>query len=191
MERIFKVSHTNICKGVATLLLLFHHLFYTESRYSKVTFLIHDKEGIPLLSKFAVDSRVCVAVFLILSGIGIYIKLDNNKDKTLGKLSQHYRKVLDSLKKMMFSFWIVFAVFVPISVVVGKTLQLTYGKNVIKNFLIDFFGMTYVFHSPTMNGAWWYITVAIFSYLTAPLWYWLLQKIKWGMFSVVIIFIMG
>ena len=67
----FDIRQTNIAKGVAILLLLWHHLFFNDlniyERFSSV-FLFH---GIPIECKFADFCNVCVSMFVFLSGYGI------------------------------------------------------------------------------------------------------------------------
>jgi hypothetical protein len=57
-KKLFGINSTNACKGVALILLLWHHLFYQNPEYGLFVF------------KFATLSKVCVAIFVILSGYG-------------------------------------------------------------------------------------------------------------------------
>jgi len=54
----FSIGSINSCKGIALLLLLWHHLFYQHSEFGHLTYTL------------AVLSKVCVALFVILSGYG-------------------------------------------------------------------------------------------------------------------------
>ena len=68
----FDKRQTNIAKGLAVLLLLWHHLFFQEPElYNKFTSLLIVRT-VPIecfLSRFC---KVCVAMFLFLSGFGLY-----------------------------------------------------------------------------------------------------------------------
>ena len=162
--KTFTVKYTQIVKGCAVMLLLFHHLFYAQDRYSLLNLKWVNADNVPYLSLLATDARVCVSIFLMLSGYGIYIKLKKNNKSLLNCC----KAVGQSLKKVMINFWYVFIVFVPVSLYLGKAYVYQNG-NFVKNILLDFLGVAKLFNTPTMNGAWWYMSVVVISYLFAPL----------------------
>ena len=65
----FDLRQTNILKGVSVSLLLWHHLFLNNTKLC-VTFLTF--HGIPLVKMFADISKCCVALFIFLSGYGLF-----------------------------------------------------------------------------------------------------------------------
>lgn len=68
----FDRKQTNISKGVAVLLLLWHHLFFnSETKYDQFTSLF-SFHGVPIECLLADFCKVCVAIFLFLSGYGLY-----------------------------------------------------------------------------------------------------------------------
>ena len=79
----FTKNDTLVAKGVATILLLVHHLFYTTN--NDFSAFIMSKEGWVDLAKIG---KICVAMFLILSGYGLSISW-KNKGYTLIEFYKH------------------------------------------------------------------------------------------------------
>lgn len=67
MEQYFSKAHTQLAKGVAVCLLLVHHLFFTEAAGYDELYI----EGTPVMNGAASVAKVCVCLFLILSGFGL------------------------------------------------------------------------------------------------------------------------
>ena len=68
--RKFTINDSNIMKGTAIILMLIHHLFFSEEYIQKCT-LILPFEGNFLLLLSSL-SKVCVAIFVVISGYGLY-----------------------------------------------------------------------------------------------------------------------
>ena len=80
---IFDKRQTNIAKGVAVLLLLWHHLFYNNPKsYGKFISVLNINK-VPVESVIADLCKVCVAVFLLLSGYGLYRSYQNFCNETI------------------------------------------------------------------------------------------------------------
>ena len=59
------ISDSNALKGIALLMLLFHHLFYIETGlYDDVT--LHIGREINLVNYIAIACKLCVAIFVFL-----------------------------------------------------------------------------------------------------------------------------
>lgn len=166
-EKIFSKTETNMIKGVALLLLLHHHLFN-----GVLNTPIHWFGGDSYTQIIATLSKVCVALFVILSGYG---------------LSEQYSKTTETdfifVKKrflnLMKQYWYIFIIFIPLGFVFGCNPIDVYGSGLIgfKNLMIDFFGLFRVFDTPTMNYTWWYMETAMVLYLLFPLLYKITRKI--------------
>ena len=57
-------------KGVAIILMLIHHLFYNDDLIQRCTLILPYEEKLLLL--FSSLSKVCVAIFVLISGYGLY-----------------------------------------------------------------------------------------------------------------------
>ena len=175
----FSIKQTNIAKGIALLLLLWHHLFYNDpAKYNDFKSIILF-EGMPIECYFADFCKVCVAVFLILSGYG----LEKSFSSFLKKTKQGYVKssliyVKNRLIKLLSDFWFVYIVFVPLGLIFGRSFIDVYQNNPVY-YLSDFFGVSYFVTGNldhTMNATWWYMSICIIYYIAFPLIYTLMDK---------------
>jgi len=160
---------TLIIKGFAICFMLWHHLF-----------LDHPEFGL-LVQYNAILDKVCVAMFLFVSAYGLTIQMqkifiyDKIKSSTLKNLLFFYIK---RLSKLYVNFWVVFLIFVPISVFFfDRSLIIPYGQhvNIIKRLLYDFLGMQ---GNNSYNITWWFYQLIIVLYLIFPFLYILVEKFK-------------
>lgn len=162
MNTCFTAERTNIAKGAAILMLLFHHLFYGD--YWSLCTPLHPIENI-IVPEIVNYSKVCVAIFLILSGYG----LTKSYEKSCGSVVKFS---LSHLFKLMFQFWFIYLIFVPLSFVFGNRnpieIYSTGFKGVIK-LLIDFCGISNLIGTPTINTTWWYMGIMIPLYILFPI----------------------
>lgn len=92
ISKEFTIQETNMAKGVACMLLLFHHLFYHESKFDLFWHLTNP----PIISKAAVFGKVCVAIFLILICVVLSVLIE--KLKVLVKFDKLQRFAINKLK---------------------------------------------------------------------------------------------
>ena len=167
ISREFTIKETNIAKGIACMLLLFHHLFYHESKFDLFWHLTNP----PLISSAATLGKVCVAIFLILSGYGL-VKSAESDEKVGVKFT------LRHLTKLIMQFWFIYILFVPLGFVFGRSPLDIYGigiRGIIKA-VIDFLGISNIMNTPTMNGTWWFMGAIILLYIGFPILYRAMKK---------------
>lgn len=161
-EYKFTRSHTQIAKGVAITLMMFYHLFAFPDRIQGVSYVsimpywlqsIFSSNSIEF---FLADfGKICVAMYLFLSGYGLY----------LSSLSKRNFTIKDSYKKMikfLINYWTVFLIFVPIGLIFFNSSS-QYHFNVIV-FMENFFTL-----SSSYNGEWWFVRLYIELLLVFPL----------------------
>jgi len=168
----FTVRETNICKGAACLLLLMHHLFFPQIRWDSYYHIFGMTP--PLISYPAQAAKVCVAIFMILSGYGLTKSAQKSGDAGIKFVYRH-------LVKLLFGFWFVFVIFVPLGFVFGKPPTGVYGggvKGMLRCF-IDFMGIANVVHTPTANATWWFMGDIILLYIFFPLLVRIMKKIPY------------
>lgn len=162
----FTKQNTNIFKGISTLLLLFHHLFY-KIEYFENCFVWNElwKNSLHFIAQ---NSKVCVALFLFLSGYGLVKSARAaNKEITFKFSFLHILKVL-------FPLWFIYIIFVPLGYVFGRTFVDIYGTGIssIKYLLTDLTGTSYLFgYLPKANETWWFFAEIIRAYLLFPIFY--------------------
>ena len=175
----FDLKQTNIAKGVALLLLLWHHLFYNNPDNYELYNSVFVINGVPVECLLANLCKICVAIFLILSGYGLFksydsycTKLSINRDSTIS-ITDTFRYLKIRLIKLYSDYWFIFIIFVPLGLLFGRSFLNYYGKNPL-NYLADFFGVSYLLHNNldyTFNGTWWYMSICIVYYILFPIIY--------------------
>lgn len=171
----FTKTHTQITKGIAILLMLWHHLFYDSPEYYEKFISLKKIRGIPLESLIASGCKVCVAVFLFLSGYGLYRSYVKAPVSSLkGKL----KFAFNHLCAVLTDYWFIFIIFVPAGFLFDRNPLLIY-RHSFRYFLDDFFGMSFFWYgwgAPTMNDTWWFMSIILIYYLICPFLISLLKK---------------
>ncbi|OWF77582.1 hypothetical protein B4900_16125 [Yersinia rohdei] len=149
---LFTKKETNYIKGIAIILMLMHHLFAFPDRIPHDATIINSLPfiGANVDSYLANFGKICVAIFLFISGYGFAFK---------NKINFNYS--IEKLKKLYFSFWLVFIIFIPIGFVFinndwSDSTPLKLAKNIL--------GIT-----SNYNGEWWFIRLYVIYVLALPL----------------------
>lgn len=153
------VLDTQILKGVAVLLLLFHHLFMEGTGFDDVYI-----GQIPLIQTFGQNAKLCVAIFVFLSGYGLM----SGAIKTNGihHLLAFYRK---RYVKLMVNFWLIWLLFVPLGVFVfNRTFPEVYGEHYVIRIFSDLLGIC---STSSYNPTWWFYGCIICLYFLFPFLY--------------------
>jgi len=151
-------SDTAGIKGIAILFMLWHHLFLHSTEYGALT------------QSLAVVFKVCVALFLFVSGYGLtkqYGGLEKRNVRTT------IRFWLRRFINFFLPFWFCFVLVVVIGNLCGYTFHDAYPatRNTLKCVLLDFFGqMGY----DSYLGPWWFNKMIIQLYLAFPFLYMML-----------------
>ncbi len=140
-------------KGVSVILLLIHHYFYVYRGYGNI------------IMDYIVDySKICVTLFVVLSGYGLY---KTYKNQNFG----YFKFTFNRIKKIIIPFQIVFILFVLLGTVFNlRTLEQAYGlNNVFLKMLIEFLGLRNFFipllGSFAYNETWWFIPMLLWFYI--------------------------
>lgn len=159
-EVLLSKRDTQILKGGGILLMLFHHLFYSEwSRPLYDDIVIH---GVGVINQLGIFCKLCVAVFVFLSGYGLMVSTP--KDIKLKDFYWH------RFKKLYLNYWVVWLLFVPIGVFIfGRTFTDAYGDHAALKAVLDFLGILKLFGTEHYNPTWWFYSCIILLYLLFPL----------------------
>ena len=165
MEFQFTKENTTICKGIAVIMLLVHHLFYSNTySYSEIEIF-----GVNLWCTLAFLCKVTVAIFVMLSGYGLYKSFSIKND-----IKDFY---IRHLKKIYLNYWLIWLLFVPAGIIFyGRTLNVVYENHIISKLIINFLGLQQYFHFWGYNPTWWFITLIISLYIMFPILYALSKK---------------
>lgn len=159
------VYDSNVFKGIAILIMLFHHLFLRPEMYGYDDIFIH---GHGLIFSIAKMCKVCVAIFVFISGYGLTEKYGSLSNI---KLKDFYWK---RFVKLMLNYWFVWLIFVPVSVLwLGPSFAEVYGSDYLIHgrVILDFLGIVNWLGPTVYNyiGAWWFYGCIIGLYLLYPL----------------------
>lgn len=171
-------EESNALKGIALILLLLHHLF------SRGTMPVDDItiSGFSLVRNIGRWSKVCVSLFVLLSGYGLMVS-----SKSLvggGNLWQFYKK---RYTKLMMNYWFIYMIFVPFGVfVMGRTFDSVYHGDWVRA-LLDFFGLHYAVTGDLYgyNPTWWFYGCILMLYAIFPVinrykrYWWIVVPVTW------------
>ncbi len=166
---------TDVAKGFAIVMMLWHHAFYSQSTVSKrAGDLLVSYAPLSSNTVFAMAGacKACVPVFVFITGYGTYRSLTNwrrkNPDSSLGSYSitRHIR--------LLMQFFPIYVLGVAACCLTGtRTLSAVYGGNgLIKgcfSLVADLLGIAYLLKTPTFIATWWYLSLAILLIYLVPI----------------------
>lgn len=159
--QFLSLKDTNVLKGIALLMLLFHHLFYVQKGLYDDIQLTSTHA---LVQDIGIWCKICVAIFVFLSGYGLTIGAMKSNGITNLKHFYWHR-----FTKLLMNYWFIWLVFVPISVFVfGRTFTDVYQTHIIPKLLLDFFGVINCMGWYGYNATWWFYSCIIVLYLCFP-----------------------
>lgn len=150
METFLSKAESNYIKGIAMLLMFTHHLFAFTSRIPEPSSLIHIFNDINIEQIIGMYGKLCVPIFLFVSGYGFSII--NRTDQ------EYYIKKIANIFK---STWLVFIIFIPLCMFVFNVPRVQFN---IKLILLNFFGL-----SSSFNGEWWFVLPYVLLIMVTPL----------------------
>lgn len=160
---------TNILKGIALMMLLTHHLFYVRNGLYDDIRIVGDHY---LVNEIGIWSKLCVAIFVFLSGYGLMVRTTQE-----GGIANVKRFYLTRLSKLLVNYWFVWLLFVPVGVFVfGRTFSDAYGSYVIPKFILDIMGLISCIGIYGYNPTWWFLSCIIVLYICFPYCYKLINK---------------
>ena len=152
----FTKAHTQIAKGIAITLMMIHHLFRFPDRIQNGSYISILHLGNLRLEYLLGDfGNICIAMYLFLSGYGLYISSVKKDNFTL-------KDSMEKLIKFMINYWVVFIVFVPIGLIWFSD-SARYHFN-INRFMANAFTL-----SSSYNSEWWFVRLYIELLLLFPL----------------------
>lgn len=158
-KQVFTPEMTNFCKGVAVLLLLAHHLIPFHGTDSA------------FMSQFGGFSKICVAMFLFLSGFGL-MRADEKLNSRACVGNMVFRLV-----RLYVNFWVVAVLFLMLLTwFFERGLTQVYPNGWFPDFLLELLGVK---NSCAFNPTWWFFSAIIPLYLIYPLLRWCIMRSRW------------
>lgn len=173
-------------KGIAILIMLFHHLYCSVDRFENFTvdFSPFSQSTVVSVSLFF---KICVSIFAFITGYGLL--------KSVSKIEFNNKNVfkwnVTRLIKTMSGFWLIYVLsFVVTMIIDRRPLEIYFGGSRIKGvlyILLDFLGLANFFDTPTLCGTWWYMSAAVIFILIIPLIYFISRKVGYIPIIVVVV----
>lgn len=166
-ERMFDRNTSNAIKGIAILMMLMHHCFMDKYRFLgyEVSFAPFGMNHMIGLASFF---KICVSLFAIISGYGLYLNYKNKKEEL-----SPTRWVISREIRTLAGFWFIYVLSVIICQLLNdRTYEIYFedGKvNGLVYMVTEFFGLSELFSTPQLNGTWWYMSAAVVFVLFIPL----------------------
>lgn len=184
---LFNIWNSNCLKGVAVVILLFHHCFLRPDRYEGHTLKLLFPEY--YLNYIANFGKICVSLFVFVSAYGLTKKMMSLDKKSGISFAEGSKNVVCTrLVKLLGNFMFVFlCIVIACRILRPGLLTECYGTKFpanIEYFLMDFFGVANFFDTPSLKATFWYYGLAIFIILILPLLYQLLKRMEPFMFLV-------
>ena len=154
---------TSVLKGIAILAMLFHHVYGTPPAG------VMPYTGLPHM--IGVLGKVCVALFLFCSGYGLAKQYESIS------IREDVKFITRRLIKFYANYWVIFILFVPISVFVYHQPEMAFDVDRPRlsfDLILDIFGL-----SNTYNVTWWFNRIIIILYLLFPILYRSIRFAPW------------
>lgn len=184
----FTKEHTMQMKGIAIIILLFHHCFLNAQRwatvpyeklattkgwgYYPISFVPFSSHTIQYLASF---SKICVAMFVFMTGYGMWVSYESQKKKTT--MSNYIKKRMVTL---MTGFLIIFVVTEILAIPTGRFIEV-YGHDFrsVVYMIIDALGLAKLLGTPLFCLTWWYMSLAIVLIMIFPFVHSIMEKYQW------------
>lgn len=148
----FDKNKSNYIKGFAIVLMIIHHLFAFENRIENVEYISIIPNLYPTIeSRIGIFSRICVPIYLFISGYGLYYSY-KNKDNV------EYKSILNRIWNLLKVYWIILIIFLIIGLVTNKRV---FNFNEFINNMLTL--------SASYNGEWWFLNTYIIMLLLFPI----------------------
>lgn len=150
---------TEIIKGIALMLLLIHHLFYIPNgRFAEFSIM-----GCDVVNLIGQACKVCVPLFVFLSGYGLTASADNQNKVNWKQF------FIRRFSKLYLNYWLIWAIFIPIGLLAcDLSVSEIYGNHPLEKCILDFLGILNVFGLYGINPTWWFFSCIILLYLIFP-----------------------
>ncbi|MCD8146499.1 MAG: acyltransferase [Clostridiales bacterium] len=183
----FSVRETNIVKGVAIIILVFHHCFLSTRRFGAydVSFFPFTEEIIIFAAR---AGKCCVGIFTFLSAYGLSRTYQKRSACGEGEISDRVRTekfVLRRTVNLLSGFLFVFVLVFVCGLFLGPKPSFSYytkDSGVLLSayyVLLDALGLSNLADTPSLIATWWYMGLALTVILLFPMMFKLYQKFGW------------
>ena len=175
MGNAFTKRDSLALKGIAIILMVAFHCFYDPSFFADfaIDFSPFSQDQVVQWIRWG---KACVSIFAFISGYGLYLSYERTNDSNNAWIAKRYVKTFSG-------FWFVYVLVFVVTWIMADLPAIKYYTDgfvrAIVFGLIDFMGLAQLFGSPTLCGAWWYMTAAVLFVCSLPLLVKLEKRVGW------------
>ena len=168
MSKGLKKEDSMALKGIAVLMLVFHHCYRTAAKFEQYDVAFCGLSASQVITAAEI-CKICVAIFAFVSGYGLmygYI-IDKKKRNTRSISTWTLRHILS----VMSGFWFVSVIFYGIYICLVRNGFYKWGENAVEkcfSILADVCGVSSFLGTKSLNGAWWYMSAAFAFIILLP-----------------------
>lgn len=189
MKKVLTRDESLALKGIAVFLMVFHHCFRSADKFARYTPVFSPLFTETQVVGLAQWAKICVALFAFVSGYGLmygYRKLGEEKrrEKISGWVKTHLISTLSG-------YWFVAVIAYILMAIVGKINFSKWGSNRLEklvNVVLDCVGVSNLFGTKTLRGAWWYMGAAVVFIVLVPVLAYLIRKLG-GTITLLLVFL--
>lgn len=169
--KTFSKNDTLVVRGIAITMLMFHHNFRLESVFKGMSFSFFpfSQSSVVIFCNFL---KICVGMFAFLSAYGLTLSLRKYDNNSLLNSRQYSHFISNKLLNLMWGFWFIFILSEILCAIIAPSYTMDYfangGVRGILNIFIDFLGLAKLVGTTSLNGTWWYMSLAILIILFVP-----------------------
>ncbi|MCL1855638.1 MAG: acyltransferase [Clostridia bacterium] len=184
MQKSFSKQDTHAMKGVAIILMLCHHLFYATEQYVDYLMFYTFTDSFNITVRIAMYAKMCVPIFILLSAYGLSFSYEGWRGRAKSKISF----VADRYLSLYFGFVLIFILGLAGGLFWDRSFASVYGESAGAGLFaaLDSLGLASLFHTPTANVTWWYMSFAAVQISLFPIFYRLVRN--HGAVSLLLIF---
>ena len=171
LQQAFSKADTQVVKGIAILLLMWHHCFL-KGRFESfnISFFPLSTQTVTNIASFF---KISVSLFAFVSGYGLFIQLKKLfEDNRIEPLSCFIFTVKRYLRTFSGYWFVVVLVWSVTALLDGNPYRIYFGEGTVLGLwymFIDFIGLGRLFDTPMMIATWWYMSAAFVFIIVAPL----------------------
>lgn len=161
MSKGLKKEDSMALKGIAVLMLVFHHCYRTAAKFEQYDVVFCGLSASQVITAAEI-CKICVAIFAFVSGYGLMYgyTIDKKKRNTRSISAWTLRHILS----VMSGFWFVSVIFYGIYICLARNGFYKWGENAVEKcfcILADVCGVSSFLGTKSLNGAWWYMSAAV------------------------------
>ncbi len=177
LEDHYSVEDSLMIKGIAILLMLWHHCFLAgRFEQYQISFFPFSQS---IVSNIAAISKICVSFFSFISGYGLY-KSYEKFSNTKGYKQSANSWVLSRIEKTFSGYWLIVVLSWMITFIIDRRPHYIYFSDSflsgIVQMILDFLGLSNLFSSNSICATWWYMSAALVFIVLTPCFYSILAR---------------